>query len=297
MINLKDLLRHEILDLYSAEEQIIEALPKMVDKANNAELKKALSEHLRVTENQKNRLDEVKTLMGEEQEFEGSENKKGFFSRLFGGSGGEKCKGTEGLIKEGEKMMGEDMTPEAMDAAIIGGAQKIEHYEICGYGTAAAYARELGLSNIAGLLQQTLNEEYFADDLLTQLAVGKLNIKAENATEQSGSSKSKKGEPSKSGTSKGSPSKGNASSKSVSKSSASKASASKTSVSKASTSKASAQKGNTSKGNTSKSSKFSGNKSTSKSAPKSSGKSGGGTSSKGGAGKSGKSKASGGRKR
>ena len=108
------------------------------------------------------------------------EGKKGFFSKLFGGSGGEKCKGTEGLITEGQKMMGEDMTEEVMDAAIIGAAQKIEHYEISGYGTAVAYAKELSLSNVAGLLKQTLDEEYAADDSLTKLAVGKLNTEAEN---------------------------------------------------------------------------------------------------------------------
>ncbi|MEO8764133.1 MAG: ferritin-like domain-containing protein [Ginsengibacter sp.] len=181
LIDLKDLLKHEILDLYSAEEQIIEALPKLIDKAANSELKKALTDHLKVTELQKIRLDDIKGLMGNEDNGDEPKEKKGFFSKLFGGSGGEKCKGTEGLIKEGEKMMGEDMTAAVMDAAIIGAAQKIEHYEISGYGTAVAYARELGLSNVAGLLKQTLDEEYAADDSLTRLAVGKLNIKAENA--------------------------------------------------------------------------------------------------------------------
>ena len=88
-------------------------------------------------------------------------------------------------------MMGEDMTAEVMDAAIIGAAQKIEHYEISGYGTAVAYARELSLSNVAGLLKQTLDEEYAADDSLTSLAVSKLNIKAENATPASSKSSSK----------------------------------------------------------------------------------------------------------
>lgn len=178
--DLKDLLKHEILDLYSTEEQIIEALPKMIEKAANADLKKALSDHLKVTGLQKSRLDEIKQLMGEEEEATGE--KKGFFSKLFGGAGGEKCKGTEGLIREGNKMMREDMTEEVMDAAIIGAAQKIEHYEISGYGTAAAYARELGLHNVAGLLKQTLEEEYAADDSLTKLAVGKLNTEAENPT-------------------------------------------------------------------------------------------------------------------
>lgn len=175
MINLKDLLMHEIQDLYSAEEQIIEALPAMIEKANNNELKKALQDHLDVTGKQKDRLDKVKELLGQEE----AEEEKGMFSRLFGG-GGHKCKGTEGIIKEGEKIMAENMTTEVRDAAIIAAAQKIEHYEICGYGTARAYARELNLGAVAELLEETLNEEYAADDLLTDLAVGKLNEEAEN---------------------------------------------------------------------------------------------------------------------
>ena len=183
IINLHDLLTHEILDLYSAEEQIIEALPKMVEKANNAQLKTALNEHLNVTKAQKDRLDEVKKLLGEKPADEDS----GFFTRLFGGLNSEKCKGTEGLIKEGEKMMAEDMTPQAMDAAIISAAQKIEHYEICGYGTAVAFAKELGLTNVASLLQETLDEEYFADNSLTALAVGKLNEQAEKAVDNKNS--------------------------------------------------------------------------------------------------------------
>ena len=239
MIDLGDLLKHEILDLYSAEEQIIDALPKMIEKATNAELKKALRDHLKVTEQQKNRLDDVKGLMGEGPEGTGPEGKKGFFSKLFGGA--EKCKGTEGLIKEGEKMMGEDMTPEVMDAAIIGAAQKIEHYEISGYGTAVAYARELGLGKVAGMLQQTLEEEYAADDSLTNLAVGKLNIKAENATSPKSNSKAASG---RSSSSKGGPSKSAPASKSnTSKSNGSKgARKSKTSKNAASSGKKSAGK-------------------------------------------------------
>ena len=303
MIDLRDLLKHEILDLYSAEEQIIEALPKMVEKANNAQLKNALRDHLKVTEQQKKRLDEVKNLMGENEE--GSEQ-KGFFSRIFGGSGGEKCKGTEGLITEGEKMMGEDMSPEVMDAAIIGSAQKIEHYEICGYGTAVAYARELGLSNVAGLLQQTLDEEYEADDLLTTLAVGKLNVDAENADSLEGRSRrsSSKASSSDKGASKGSAakgsSKGNASkgaSKSASKASPSKSgskSASKNNssrgASKGAASKDAASKGSSSRSNTSKSSKSSGNKGAAKSSSSKSASKGGGRNSSKGSNKSGKSK-------
>ncbi len=234
MINLNDLLKHEIMDLYSAEEQIIEAMPKMIEKAKNPELKKALREHLKITEEQKNRLDKVKQSFGEGdgQGSEGEEGgeKKGFFSRLFGGSGGEKCKGMEGLITEGEKIMKADITDEALDAAIIASAQKIEHYEICGYGTARAFARELQLAEVERLLSETLNEEYKADDLLTALAVGKLNLEAEQADGMDGRGRSgrsnRTGESNKgsSGSSSkgGSKSSGGGSSKSSSKGSSSK---------------------------------------------------------------------------
>ena len=230
MINLNDLLKHEIMDLYSAEEQIIEALPGMIDKAKNPELKKALREHLRITEEQKNRLDKIKQSFGEgEAEGEEGGEKKGFFSRLFGG-GGEKCKGMEGLITEGEKIMKADITDEALDAAIIASAQKIEHYEICGYGTARAFARELQLTEVERLLTQTLNEEYTSDDMLTELAVGKLNLKAEHADgmEDNRSRSGRTNRLSSSNSSNGSSFKGgnnsgrNVSSKKASKSSASK---------------------------------------------------------------------------
>src|ERR1041385_8995651 len=104
MINLSDLLKHEILDLYSAEEQIIDALPDMIEKATNPQLKQALRDHLAVTKEQKNRLDQVKEWMGESGD---NGNKRGFFSRVFSGSNGsegEKCKAMEGLITEGDKM-------------------------------------------------------------------------------------------------------------------------------------------------------------------------------------------------
>jgi ferritin-like metal-binding protein YciE len=171
MLNLRDLLVHEIEDLYSAEEQIIEALPKMVEKAANRDLKAALNDHLKVTRQQKDRLDKVRKLLGQP-----SDDQKGFLGRMFGG--GTKCKGTEGLIKEGQKMMSEDMDPKVLDAAIIASAQKIEHYEISGYGTARAYAHELGLRDVASLLESTLSEEYQADDSLTALALGKVNLEA-----------------------------------------------------------------------------------------------------------------------
>ncbi|HEY0679573.1 MAG TPA: DUF892 family protein [Chitinophagaceae bacterium] len=229
MINLKQLLIHEVQDLYSAEEQIIEALPKMIEKAKNKQLKKSLQDHLQVTGEQKNRLDQVKELLIETGEDDSNEKenggrKKGFLKGLFGG-GETKCKGMEGLISEGEKVMGEDMSPEVMDAAIIASAQKIEHYEICGYGTARAYARELNLGEVAELLEETLDEEYEADDLLTDLAVGKVNEEAEtgrSSEKTSGNGSSTRRNNGKTQGSNGSGRKSATVSKSASKSSAKK---------------------------------------------------------------------------
>lgn len=177
MNDLRDLLRHDINDLYSAEEQIIDALPAMIDKANNQSLKQALQDHLSVTRQQKNRLDQVRQLMGNNNN---QDNDSGFLSSIF--NTGTKCKGMEGIIDEGQKMMSLDMSTDVMDAAIAAAAQKVEHYEICGYGTARTYARELGLTEVAQLLEQTLDEEHEADDLLTRLAVGGLNQQAEMNT-------------------------------------------------------------------------------------------------------------------
>jgi ferritin-like metal-binding protein YciE len=172
MNQLKDLLKHEVEDLYSAEEQIIDALPKMIEKANNEKLKQALQDHLEVTEQQKDRLDQVlESLSEEDEESEG----KGIFG-LFGKK--EKCKAMEGLIKEAESLMEKDMSPEVSDAAIIAASQKIEHYEISSYGTARAYAQELNLGEVEALLKETLDEEYEADDLLTELAESRINEKA-----------------------------------------------------------------------------------------------------------------------
>jgi ferritin-like metal-binding protein YciE len=168
MNSLSNLLAHEIVDLYSAEEQIIEALPLMIEKAQNQELKKALNQHLKVTEQQKKRLEKVHKLL---QQQDGSSEEE---------LGDTECLGMKGLIEEGQKAMEEEMEPEVMDAAIIASAQKIEHYEISGYGTACAFARELGLNDVEKLLQQTLDEEYQADDLLTTLAVGSVNEEGED---------------------------------------------------------------------------------------------------------------------
>ncbi|MDB5232965.1 MAG: hypothetical protein JWN76_3770 [Chitinophagaceae bacterium] len=192
MNDLRMLLQHELEDLRSAEDQIIAALPKMIEKAKNAQLSKGLADHLKITKTHVSRLEQVQEML-KNKEDEGEE-KKGFLSGIFGGDKTH-CKGMEGLISEGEKTMKEDMAPEVLDAAIIACAQKVEHYEICAYGTLRAYARELNLSKVAELLEQTLNEEYDADDLLTRLALGRINEKAEagerrNSNRPSSSSKS-----------------------------------------------------------------------------------------------------------
>lgn len=179
MSDLRDLLKHEIYDLYSAEEQILKALPAMIEKANNTQLKNVLQQHLAITRNHLVRLDQVQAHLNEKGQEQTTEQ-KGLLARLFKRS--HVCKGMEGLIEEGEKVMAEEMSPEVLDAAIIASAQKIEHYEICGYGTARAFARELNLTEVTQLLEQTLNDEYEADNLLTELAVGRLNPKAEAAS-------------------------------------------------------------------------------------------------------------------
>jgi ferritin-like metal-binding protein YciE len=188
MNDLRDLLKHEIEDLQSAEDQILEALPKMIDKANNPDLKRALSEHLKITEQHKTRLEKI--MKNVQQGGEESNGKKKGILGIFGG-GKHVCKGMKGIIEEGEKIMNTDISPEALDAAIIASAQKVEHYEICGYGTARTFARELGMEQIARQLEQTLNEEYEADDLLTNLAVIEVNEEAETPGDGSAFSSSR----------------------------------------------------------------------------------------------------------
>lgn len=181
MNDLRDLLKHEVMDLYSAESQIIDALPSMIDKAKNTDLKKVLQNHLKVTEKQRSRLEQVQNLLGGEEQNTGDNS--GLFSRLF--KGRQVCRGMQGIIEEGSKVMKEDMDSDVMDAAIIGCAQKVEHYEICGYGTARTFARELNLEQVAQLLEQTLDEEYQADDTLTQLAVSHINKQAQSSRSKS----------------------------------------------------------------------------------------------------------------
>jgi ferritin-like metal-binding protein YciE len=188
MNDLRDLLKHEIEDLQSVEDQILEALPKMIDKANNPDLKKALQEHLQVTEQHKSRLEKIMKNI-EPRNAESNGKKKGILG-IFG-NGKHVCKGMKGIIEEGEKIMSSDISPETLDAAIIASAQKVEHYEICGYGTARTFARELGMEQVAKQLEQTLNEEYEADDLLTNLAVMRINEEAETPGDSSASASSR----------------------------------------------------------------------------------------------------------
>jgi ferritin-like metal-binding protein YciE len=159
MDSLRKLYVDELKDLYSAEKQILQALPRMAKKAQNEKLKKAFEEHVRVTEKQVERLDRI-------------------FEKLGKAARGKKCKGMEGLLEEGKEMMQEDMEPEVMDAALIAAAQRVEHYEMAGYGTVRTYAQLLGEDEHAKLLQQTLDEEGNADKLLSQLAESEINVEA-----------------------------------------------------------------------------------------------------------------------
>ena len=159
---LQELLVDELKDIYSAENQIIKALPKMAKAASSPELKRAFERHLEETKRQVERLDQI----GEALDV-----------RMTG----KKCKGMEGLIEEGKEIMSEDLEEDTLDAGLIGAAQKVEHYEIAAYGTARAHANLLGLSKIAKLLQQTLDEEGATDKKLTQLAESIINVEAVEA--------------------------------------------------------------------------------------------------------------------
>src|SRR5581483_6942959 len=147
MKSLQDLFVDELRDLYSAENQLVKALPKMVKAASSPELQAAFQEHLEVTKGQVNRLEKI-------------------FEQLDTRAKGKKCMGMEGLIEEGKEIMEEDATPEVLDAALIGAAQRVEHYEIAGYGSARAHAERLGFDEAATLLQETLDEEAEADKKL-----------------------------------------------------------------------------------------------------------------------------------
>jgi len=159
---LEELLEDELKDLYSAENQIIKALPKMAKAASAPELRRAFERHLEETRRQVERLDQI----GQELEIKLT---------------GKKCKGMEGLIAEGRELMEEDLDENALDAGLIGAAQKVEHYEIAAYGTARTHAEMLGYRRVAKLLQQTLNEEGATDKKLSQLAESVVNYEAVQA--------------------------------------------------------------------------------------------------------------------
>lgn len=170
--SLQELYVEQLQDLYSAEQQIIKALPKMIEAAQSEELRNGLNEHLEVTQTQAGRLETIFEELGEDAE-------------------GEKCKGMEGVLKEGSDLLKE--AGEAVrDAAIIAAAQRVEHYEMAGYGTARTYATLLGFDEAASLLEQTLEEEKEADQTLSGLAE-ELNVEALEAGGKGTSDKAAQG--------------------------------------------------------------------------------------------------------
>jgi ferritin-like metal-binding protein YciE len=163
--SMQDLYLHELKDLYNAEKQILQALPRMASKATHDELRRAFEEHQATTEEQVRRLETI-------------------FDELGQSPTGKKCRGMEGLIEEGREILEEDADPDVRDAALIGAAQRVEHYEIAGYGTARTYARQLGFNNHVELLQRTLDEEGRTDERLTQLAEDRINRDAETGRQR-----------------------------------------------------------------------------------------------------------------
>lgn len=143
-------------DLYSAESQLIEALPKVAEAVTSPELKEAVTNHLAETKEHRVRLDQI-------------------FDLLEKDSGGHECAAMKGLIEEADELIEEVETPEVLDAALIGAAQKVEHYEIAGYGTARTFATLLGYEDQASLLEQTLDEESICDETLTEIAESTVN--------------------------------------------------------------------------------------------------------------------------
>jgi ferritin-like metal-binding protein YciE len=154
--SLTDLYVNELRDLYSAEQQILKALPKMTDAASHAELRNAFETHRQQTERHVSRLQQIFDTMGESPK-------------------GEKCEGVEGIIKEGADLIDKDIDGSVRDAGLIAAAQRVEHYEMAVYGSVRAWAEQLGRADQASLLQQTLDEEKQTNDLLTRLAMGSVN--------------------------------------------------------------------------------------------------------------------------
>lgn len=178
LTTLEDLLVEELKDLYSAENQLLKAIPKMAKAANSPDLRKGFEKHLKQTEEHVKRLEKVC------QELEVSPK-------------GKKCKAMEGLVEEGSEVIKEDADPDVKDAALIAAAQRVEHYEMAGYGCVRTYANLLGYKSAAKLLQQTLDEEGDTDKALTKLSES-INVDAEEPDEETATS-SKKSSNKKSG--------------------------------------------------------------------------------------------------
>jgi ferritin-like metal-binding protein YciE len=154
--SLEDVFQEQIEDLHSAETQLVQALPAVGDAASDEKLKQAIREHLQETHEHVRRLDQIAADLG------------------IGSAGQEKCEAMAGLIRESEEIVSAQGLPAAKDAALIGAAQRVEHYEIAAYGTAKALAAELGHDKAESLLDETLGEESHADELLTKIATGGL---------------------------------------------------------------------------------------------------------------------------
>ena len=159
---LKELYIEGLKDLYSAENQILKALPRMIKVSSHKELKRAFTTHERQTREHVKRLERICKELGTSPK-------------------GKKCHGMEGLLEEGKELISEKPEPDVLDAGLISAAQHVEHYEIAGYGTVRTYARQLGFQAQAELLQRTLDEEGETDQLLTNLATSSINIDAENS--------------------------------------------------------------------------------------------------------------------
>jgi ferritin-like metal-binding protein YciE len=157
--NLEELFQHDLRDTLDAEKQLLKALPKMAKACTSEELRAAFEEHKAVTEKQVERLESI-------------------FESLGKAARGKHCHGMEGLVKEGQEIMEENEPSAALDAALIGAAQKVEHYEIAAYGTLATYAKMLGNEDALSLLVETLDEEKQTDEKLTELA-SEINFEAE----------------------------------------------------------------------------------------------------------------------
>jgi ferritin-like metal-binding protein YciE len=156
---LKDLFIEELRDLYSAETQILKALPKMKKAAHSEDLKSAFEHHLEQTKGHVSRLEQIFETLGEKPT-------------------GKTCKAMEGLVEEGSEMISEKAEPAVKDAGLIAAAQRVEHYEMAGYGTVRTFADHLKMTRAAQLLQETLDEEEETDKRLTDLAESHINLQA-----------------------------------------------------------------------------------------------------------------------